>query len=169
MDAMHRKPYYILLLLLCLVSSCGSRGTKSENPDGTNTVETEEKNEIPISDEVELTVHPSVFKADEADKIAKCTMHNNSEHEISFGSRFVVEKWNGQEWIQFPFIANLGFNDVLYGLLPRESEEIYHKYHLSFSLAGGLKEKGRYRLLVPVERTYEPEVKFDVSGEFTVE
>jgi len=163
------KRYYILLSLLCLVSfSCGNRGAKKH---GTKAVQIEEENGFSTLDTLkglEMWLVPNSFEAGEPDKMIKCVLRNDTEYELSFGSKYAVERWDGKRWILLPFVSNLVITDELYGMSPKGGiDEVDHC--LSKCLVDGAQERGRHRITIGVGLSHEIEAKFRVSAEFTVE
>jgi len=167
------KACCIALLVLGQVSCLSERGAKNGNPNDTKVVDMAEV--LTVEDavkDVEMWLTPDTFEASDLDKTVRCRFQNNTKYRLPLGTRFSVEKWNGNKWVFQPYIKHLAFPDLLiHTLSPKESVDLDHDYRLSKCLADGAKEKGKYRLVVDIDVwiDYKLEKKFKAFAEFAVE
>jgi len=163
------KLYYVFLLLSLVSFSCGNRGTKA--------VEIEEENEFSTLDAlegVEMWLTPNTFKAGDPLKTARCWFRSDTgEYELTMGTRFAVEKWNGDKWVVFPAFRQQVVLETLLGtLVSKEPAEVAFDFCVS-CLADGAKEKGRYRMVIEIEvfqsEDYNLAKAFKAFAEFAVE
>jgi len=163
------KACCVVLLFLGLVSCHSERGG-IKGSQGTKVFEIEE-NEFSTLDTLKglkMWLVPNSFEAGEPDKMIKCVLRNDTEYELSFGSKYAVERWDGKRWVLLPFISNFLITDELYGMSPKGGIDGMDLC-LSKCLVDGAQERGRHRLTIGVGLSHEIEAKFRVSAEFTVE
>ncbi|WP_185218650.1 immunoglobulin-like domain-containing protein [Sphingobacterium mizutaii] len=127
------------------------------------TIEAEDK--IP-ADEVIMTIVPNKFK-DTEDKIVSYTITNNSSEDLNFDSHFHIDRNEKGTWIQVPFIDNLVFNDLLYGVQNGKSTK--EPIHISVSIGKEHTKKGTYRLVKDVYPARNRDSTITLIAEFVVE
>ena len=161
--------YVFSIVTLC--ASCSYEGrAKRESVttvvDESKTEKTTEAEDEILSDEVIMTVSPNKFKNAE-EKIISYTITNNSSKDLNFDSRFRIERNEKGAWKLVPFIENLGFNDLLYGV--QKGNSIREPIHISVSIGKEHTEKGRYRIVKEVWPVKKRDSTISLMAEFVVE
>lgn len=118
-------------------------------------------------DRVFLQVKPNHFKADDDSVKLVYVVTNNVDSIIQFGSYFVIEKWEANEWKVVPFQDNIAFIDIMYGLEPGEAKEYPFPFFIfadkDYQLAG------KYRLIKEVFQRGKEKKEIQLVSEFILE
>ncbi|MBQ4574866.1 MAG: hypothetical protein IJA85_06660 [Clostridia bacterium] len=121
------KRLIAILMAVVLLTSC-------------RVLERSEYGEIAAGD-VTMETQFAVYGRDT--EVIQVILRNNSGEVLEFGSAWSMEVLKGDAWMKLPFIANLGWNDLLYSVA--DGGSFSFKVHTA-SLADRLTD-GRYRVV----------------------
>lgn len=155
--------YYISLCFLCM--SCQHANKTNESSINKDTLI---NNDTLMNKNISLKVVPNTFEVRHtADIKIVYIVSNQTSSLLQYGTRYKIEKYTGTRWEAVPFIDNLAFEDILYGLEPTRSQEF--KIAIPKILKSNTIDAGLYRIVKEVWPTDRKHKKTTLTAEFTVE
>lgn len=115
--------YVVFLFGLLMLGCRQSTDKNANNIIGQDSITHKIENKDPADRKVFINVNPAIYDLSKNENIIYYRLTNNSPTVIQFGSHFLIEKQSGLIWIMETFVDNVAFEDILYGIESRESQD----------------------------------------------
>lgn len=158
--------YFVFLFGLLMLGCRQSTDKDGNNIIGQDSITHKIENKGPADRKVLINVHPAIYDLSKDENIIYYRLTNNSSTVIQFGSHFLIEKQSGLNWIKESFVDYIAFEDILYSIEPKESQDF--QIPLSKPLKNNKLAPGIYRISKEVWFANQKKEPFQVIASFEI-
>ncbi|WP_313533543.1 immunoglobulin-like domain-containing protein [Sphingobacterium athyrii] len=158
--------YFVFLSGLLILGCRQNTDRNGNNIIGQDSLAHKIENKGLADRKVLITVNPAIYDLSKNENIIYYRLTNNSPTVIQFGSHFLIEKQSDLNWVKESFVDNIAFEDILYGIEPKESQDF--QIPLSKMLKNKRLAPGIYRISKEVWFADQKKEPFQVVASFEI-